>query len=176
MHTQPSPYSDSSLRVYVRKTKANRRNQNSSPVAAKPLKVQLYDLSTLNSEEWEKSRLCWYCELPFSPRIKSAWKSHFCCTEHRMAYNKYGKLPFEKIMLALRQEITKQIEARTLADWNERAERIVESRIQARKRELESYIRQTVARFIKDPAKALRELDAVEAGVKLPENTPCNVL
>ena len=102
-----------------------------------------------------------------SPRrgIKSAWKSHFCCPQHRMAHNKYGKLPFEKIMLALRSEITKQVEARTLADWTDRLERIVESRIQARKREMESYIRQTVARFVKDPAKALRELDAVEAGV-----------
>ena len=80
-------------------------------------------------------------------------------------------MPFEKIMLALRAEITKQVEARTLADWTERLERIVESRIQARKREMESYIRQTVARFIKDPAKALRELDAVEAGVSPPEKS-----
>ncbi len=67
-------------------------------------------------------------------------------------------------MLALRAEITKQVEARTLADWTERLERIVEARVQARKSQMEIYIRQTVARFIKDPAKALRELDAVESG------------
>ncbi len=169
MPTQPSPYSDSATGLQTRKTLRNRKNQNSSPVAAQPLQSHRYDLSSLKPETWDEARNCWYCGLPFRPTVKSAWQSHFCCTAHRQAFNKYGSMPFEKIMLALRAEITKQVEARTLADWTERLERIVESRIQARKREMESYIRQTVARFIKDPAKALRELDAVESGSALPE-------
>lgn len=168
--TQPSPYSDSATRPVARKPLRNRKNQNTSPVTAQPLQSHRYDLSSLKPETWNEQRNCWYCGLPFRPTVKSAWQSHFCCTAHRQAHNKYGSMPFDKIMLALRAEITKQVEARTLTDWNDRLERIVESRIQARKRELESYIRQTVARFIKDPAKALRELDAVEAGVKIPEN------
>lgn len=87
-----------------------------------------------------------------------------------MAFNKYGRLPFEKIMLALRGEIAKQLESRTLEEWTERIEKIVEEKVQARKQQAETYIRQTVARFVRDPSKALRELDAVEAGVKLPNN------
>ena len=170
MPTQPSPYSDSLQRVSGPKRLSNRKNQNSSLVAAQPLQTHRYDLSCLKPETWNEQRNCWYCGLPFRPTVKSAWQSHFCCTAHRQAFNKYGSMPFEKVMLALRSEITKQVEARTLADWTERLERIVESRIQARKREMESYIRQTVARFIKDPAKALRELDAIEAGAKIPES------
>ncbi len=164
MPTQPSPYSDSSCGVSGPKRLRNRRNQHSSPVASQPLRHHMYDLSILKPDTWDQQRPCWYCGLPFQPKVKSAWQSHFCCTPHRQAFNKYGSLPFEKIMLALRAEITKQVEARTLADWTERLERIVEARVQARKSQMEIYIRQTVARFIKDPAKALRELDAVESG------------
>lgn len=164
MPTQPSPYSDSSCGVSVRKPLRNRKNQNTSPVAAQALQSHRYNLSSLKPETWNEARNCWYCGLPFRPTVKSAWQSHFCSTPHRQAFNKYGSMPFEKIMLALRAEITKQVEARTLADWTERLERIVEARVQARKSQLEIYIRQTVARYVRDPAKALRELDAIESG------------
>jgi len=164
MPTQPSPYSDSSCGDSVRKTLRNRKNQNSSPVAAQPLQSHRYDLSSLKPETWNEARNCWYCGLPFRPTVKSAWESHFCCTAHRQAHNKYGSMPFEKIMLALRQEITRQIKAERREDLEAMVEKIVEVRVQARKSQMETYIRQTVARFVKDPAKALRELDAVEAG------------
>lgn len=80
-------------------------------------------------------------------------------------------MPFDKIMLALRAEVRKQINAERLEDWTLRLDKVIESRIQNRKREMETYIRQTVARFIKDPAKALRELDAIEAGAAIPKKS-----
>jgi hypothetical protein len=164
MPTQPSPYSDCTTRPVARKTLRNRKNQNTSAVAAQTLQSHRYDLSSLKPETWNEQRNCWYCGLPFRPKVKSAWEMHFCCTPHRQAFNKYGSMPFEKIMLALREEISRQIKAERREELEAMIEKIVESRIQARKREMESYIRQTVARFIKDPAKALRELDAIEAG------------
>jgi hypothetical protein len=169
MPTQPSPYSDPATGLQTRKTLPNRRNQHSSPVAAQPLRHHMYDLSILKPDTWEQNRPCWFCGLMFHPAAKSAWQSHFCCTPHRQAFNKYGSLPFEKLMLALREEITKQIRALLREDLVALIEPIVEARVQARKQQVATYIRQTVARFIKDPAKALRELDAIEAGVSAPE-------
>ena len=109
MPTQPSPYSDSSCGDSVRKTLRNRKNQNSSPVAAQPLQSHRYDLSSLKPETWNEARNCWYCGLPFRPTVKSAWESHFCCTAHRQAHNKYGSMPFEKIMLAIGQNTLVEI-------------------------------------------------------------------
>jgi len=80
-------------------------------------------------------------------------------------------MPFEKIMLALREEITRQIKAERREDLEAMVEKIVEARVQSRKQQAETYIRQTVARFLKDPGKAVRELDAVEAGAALPEKS-----
>ena len=164
MPTQPSPYSDSSCGVSGPKRLRNRKNQYSSPVAAQPLRHHMYDLSILKPETWDQNRPCWHCGLPFHPTVKSAWQSHFCCTAHRQAFNKYGSMPFEKIMLALREEITRQIKAERREDLEAMVEKIVEARVQSRKQQAETYIRQTVARFLKDPGKAVRELDAVEAG------------
>ena len=166
---QPSPYSESPQPVSGPKPLHNRRNQHSSPVAAQPLRTHMYDLSCLKQEEWSKSRPCWYCGLPFEPKVKSAWKSHFCCDAHRQAFNKYGSMPFEKVMLALREEISKQIKAERREEMEVEIERIVERRMQARKQELTAFIRQTVARFVRDPDQALRELDAIEAGAKSPD-------
>ena len=166
---QPSPYSDSFTGAVERKTLRNRRNQHSNPVSAQPLQAHRYDLSSLKPEKWSKSRPCWYCGLPFEPKVKSAWKSHFCCDAHRQAFNKYGSMPFEKVMLALREEISKQIKAERREEMEVEIERIVERRMQARKQELTAFIRQTVARFVRDPDKALRELDAIEAGAKSPD-------
>ncbi len=173
MSTQPSPYSDSFTGAAARKTLRNRKNQHLSPVSAQPLLNHRYDLSCLKPETWSEQRNCWYCGLPFRPAVKSAWQSHFCCTPHRQAFNKYGSMPFEKIMLALREEIRKQILAERREDLLALIEPIVEARTQARKQQMETYIRQTVARFIKDPGKAMRELDAIEAGAKNPEINSC---
>ncbi len=168
MPAQPSPYSDSLQPVSGPKTKCNRRNQHSSPVAAQPLRCHMYDLSILKQDTWDQKRPCWYCGLLFVPKIKSAWKSHFCCDPHRQAYNKYGSLPFDKIMLALREEIRKQIKEQTHAEVLAKAEPIIERRVKEEEMKMYGRLKKVLAAMVLDPKKAIQEMEALAAGVSDP--------
>lgn len=84
----------------------------------------MYDLSALTPETWDQPRLCWYCEMLFTPERRQDFQQHFCSTPHRQAFNKYGKLPYERMMLSVRQEITRQVEEKFERFKNEILEQI----------------------------------------------------
>ncbi len=87
-----------------------------------------------------------------------------------MAYNKYGRLPFDKLMLALREEIRVQLEKQTHAEILKKAESLIERRLAEQEKELVAKLRTVIAQMVLDPAKAVRELEAVRAGSVSPKN------
>jgi hypothetical protein len=74
-----------------------------------PLRSPLYDLSILKPETWQEKRPCWYCGMVFVPKRPHDWKQHYCCNEHKTAFHQNGYLPFDRLMVCLREEIRKQI-------------------------------------------------------------------
>ena len=85
-------------------------NQHTNPVFQKPIKNQIWDSSFLKPENWDEQRPCWYCGVQFKPKNRSGWTAHFCQEDHRKAFNKYGFMPYEKLLLALTNRIDHKIE------------------------------------------------------------------
>jgi hypothetical protein len=82
-------------------------NQHTSPTSTAVFREKMYDISMLTPENWQEPRPCWYCGCWTVPENLRAWKKHFCCDEHRKAFNKYGYLEFDRIMLNVREEMQK---------------------------------------------------------------------
>ncbi len=149
--------------VSVPKT-AKRPNQHTNPNPGKVFRLPMYDISSLTPETWEHPRPCWYCGCPFTPKRKNDWVQHFCSKDHKDTFYKYGVLPFDRIMLALRQEITKQIEAESFSRIVGLAQQEINRRTLQTERELYRRLRGVVASMILDPRKAKKELDAIATG------------
>jgi hypothetical protein len=133
----------------------------------------LYDLSTLTPDRWEQQRPCWYCGVLFAPQKRNCWEQHFCSEEHRLSFNKYGYLPFEKILLALQREIKKEVDALAFESLATRASSEVKDRMKAaleiEMTKLRRYVRHTVVRMMDDPEEVRRELDSISSGATSPQ-------
>jgi len=84
-------------------------NQHTNPLTGKIFKQPRFALTDLKPDNWSDPRPCWYCGVQVIPNHRRHWQKHFCCEDHRKAFNKYGYMPFEKLMLALREEIRKEV-------------------------------------------------------------------
>lgn len=80
-------------------------------VVSEVFRRPLYDLAILRPDNWTEKRLCFYCSLPFLPKRPNDWFQHFCCKEHKIAFHQYGYLPFDKMMVAVREEITRIVKS-----------------------------------------------------------------
>lgn len=111
-----------------------------------PFKAPLYDLSALSKETWNTPRPCWYCSVAFVPSGPRHWRQHFCSDQHRAAFSKYGYLPYDKLILALRDEVTRQVEQKFSAIALEEIGKLCDSNFRKRIRTGEIFLR----RYIRD--------------------------
>lgn len=127
----------------------------------------LYGLDILRPEKWEEKRPCWYCGAVFSPQRPNNWDQHFCKDEHKTLFNKYGYLPFDKLLAAVKMEIQLEVKAIILESLVERAISKMHPRlmgvIRASETKHREYVRKTVASMLDNPERVQKKLTGAQS-------------
>jgi len=145
----------------------NNGNGHADAIAVGTFRSPLYDITILKPENWQEKRPCWYCGMMFAPLRKNNWDQHFCEDEHRQIFNKWGYLPFEKLMIAVQTEIRRQIQGLILESLGEATISKVQPALVKMIRDGETgmreYVRKTVASMLENPERVRKELAGAES-------------